>query len=228
MTTLRSTDKLQVKLAAAPTTQLRALADYRDVKDTTTQTYVLGNSDVETNGTTAVDWVPSPAAAVGRTLQSAMVPNINSHSVTVTVQIVKTSGTYTVVPGWLLSPGDSLAYSQDAGWHVVSASGFIKTSGETGADGLNGALTVSTAEIDFGTKPVWEKSFTVVDAAISTSSRIVAVQSGAAATGRDSDENEFDWLAINCQPGTGQFTLRARGLAGPVSGKFKINYQHST
>ena len=45
-----------------------------------------------------------------------------------------------------------------------------------------------------------------------------------APTGKDLDELDMDGLDLKFGPGTGQFTLYARGLDGYVADKFKINY----
>ena len=87
-----------------------------------------------------------------------------------------------------------------------------------------GGVATYTAEIDFGPVAVREKKFSVANAAVSGVSKITAQQSGAAATGRQADENEMDLLHLRARPGTGSFTLHAACLTGRVSGKFKINY----
>ncbi len=85
-------------------------------------------------------------------------------------------------------------------------------------------VSITEVEIDFGSSPMWSKSFTIIDGNVSPSSKLVATQSGSAATGRDADENEMDALILNCKPGSGQFTMNAFAFPGPVSGKYKINY----
>ena len=87
-----------------------------------------------------------------------------------------------------------------------------------------GAAAIAEAEIDFGGAAVQSKRFTIANAAVLASSRIVANQSGKAATGRAADENEMDYLHLRAVPAAGSFTLYAACLTGRVSGKFKINY----
>jgi len=87
-----------------------------------------------------------------------------------------------------------------------------------------GSTTITEIEIDFGTSPTRTKTFTVTDASVSTSSKIVVSQSGHAATGRQSDENEMDPILFSGTPGSGQFTLIANALTGPVAGKYRANY----
>lgn len=87
------------------------------------------------------------------------------------------------------------------------------------------SVSITKVELDFGATPVDSIQFTVVDAAVSTSSKIIIVQSGEAATGRDADENEMDPIHVSAKPETGQFKVLAHSLKGRVTGKFKFNYQ---
>lgn len=86
------------------------------------------------------------------------------------------------------------------------------------------SFEVTAAEIDFGATAVYEKIFTVTDAAVVGTHLLMVSQSGAAATGKEQDENALDGLILRAVAGTGQFTLYASGVPGPVKGKFKINY----
>jgi hypothetical protein len=88
-----------------------------------------------------------------------------------------------------------------------------------------GSATISQVEIDFGSLPVSEKSFTVVDGAVTVSSKLVGAVAYVAPTGKDLDELDMDGLDLKFGPGSGQFTLYARGLDGYVADTFKINYQ---
>lgn len=92
---------------------------------------------------------------------------------------------------------------------------------------LSTAVKLKEAEIDFGSLGVFSGTFTITDSDVTGTSRIMAVQSGAAATGRQADENEMDPLNLRALPGTGQFTLYANGMDGPVAGKYKVNYRVS-
>lgn len=88
-----------------------------------------------------------------------------------------------------------------------------------------GSATWTEYEIDFGSTPTFDASFTVVDAAVSASSEIAVVQSGATATGRAAGDAQWDSIAYAAAPGAGQFTLYALAYPGPVVGKRKILYQ---
>jgi hypothetical protein len=79
-------------------------------------------------------------------------------------------------------------------------------------------------ELDFGTPAVVEKVFTVADAAVTALSLVNMLQSGAAATGRQADEAEFDAIDCRCEPFVGGFRVYATSLLGSVVGKYKFNY----
>lgn len=90
------------------------------------------------------------------------------------------------------------------------------------------SVTTTEVEVDFGWPPRANDSFTVTDATVSTSSKILVWPSGNAATGAAADEFEMTPFACSALAGDGQFTLnvvacdQARGLIG---GKVKVFYQ---
>ena len=86
------------------------------------------------------------------------------------------------------------------------------------------ASLAKTVEIDFGLEAVKEKLFTISDAQATNSSIIIMSDSHANATGRSIDENEMDGLILSAYATTGQITVYARAIPGPVNGKYKINY----
>ena len=87
-----------------------------------------------------------------------------------------------------------------------------------------GSADIKQTEIDFGSTPVSEASFTVVDAGVSGSSQLTGQVAYEAPTGKDLDEVEMDAFHLSFGPGSGQFTLFIQSLEGLVIGKFKINY----
>lgn len=87
------------------------------------------------------------------------------------------------------------------------------------------AASISQTEIDFGTTPVAEASFLITDANVSASSKLIGCVAYVAPTGKDLDELDMDGLDLKFAPGSGQFTLYARGMDGYIADKFKINYQ---
>jgi hypothetical protein len=93
----------------------------------------------------------------------------------------------------------------------------------------SGSFTATEVEIDWDTCKVGDGPSsicraTITDAAVSSSSKILITQSGNAATARDADENEMDFLACNGRPASGTFTLTCASLRGPAHGKFKVIY----
>jgi len=223
----QTTDTIQVSLASTVTTrELECFASWRDI--TATPSYVAGRTSTLTEGTFDVEIVESPIFATQRVIDHISIYNSDTASATVTVKFDADGTQYTLWKG-TLATGERLGYEDGDSWHKINADGDRITVGETGTAGTNGsdgALTVSEAEIDFGTRPVCCKTFTVTDAGVSAASKIIAVQSGKAATGRDADENEMDAIVFSCVPGSGTFTLYARSF-NPVTGLYKINYQFS-
>ena len=99
--------------------------------------------------------------------------------------------------------------------------------------GANGSLTVSVtaplnwteAEVDFGSIPAYDASFTVVDAALSGASKVAVASSGKAATGRVAGDDQWDAITYSALPAAGSMTVYAYANPGPVVGKRKIQYQ---
>jgi len=87
-------------------------------------------------------------------------------------------------------------------------------------------LVPTEVEIDFGTKPVPNKSFTITDATITTLSKVDVFASAKTATGRvNTDDMEWDGLTLAAVPGTGNMIVYAVANPGPVVGKRKIHYR---
>lgn len=87
------------------------------------------------------------------------------------------------------------------------------------------ALPSTEIEIDFGALPTWGFETTVVDAAVSPTSSVLIWQSGATATGRVGNDAAWDQILLAANPGSGQFTLTAIPMPGPVVGKRKVLYR---
>jgi len=95
------------------------------------------------------------------------------------------------------------------------------------AAGGSGTFSVTETEIDFGTTPVTEKSFTITNGAITTSSLVMVSPSGKAATGRVGNDYSWETFSFSVVPGTGKFELTANCSNGSVVGKRKILYTYS-
>ncbi len=100
--------------------------------------------------------------------------------------------------------------------------------------GLGSAATASASafssswtevEIDFGSTPVYDATFTITDAAITSSSVSVALTPcGKAATGRTADDWQWDGGTFAANPGTGSATCYATFHPGPIVGKRMLQY----
>lgn len=95
---------------------------------------------------------------------------------------------------------------------------------EVRADLGPGAPQMKVVELTFGPPARRGQVFTVSDADITTASLIEMMHSGAAATGKQADEAEFDAIDCRCEPLTGSFRVYATSLLGHVVGPFKFNY----
>lgn len=89
-----------------------------------------------------------------------------------------------------------------------------------------GGLTVQEVEIDFGTTPVTEGVFTITDAGVTGSSRILLSPSGSTATGRTGNDYSWETFSFSAVAGTGSFDLYANCSNGSVVGKRKVIYTY--
>jgi hypothetical protein len=97
--------------------------------------------------------------------------------------------------------------------------------GATGPSGGGGGGTVTEVEVDFGTTPVFDATFTITDAAITSSaSKVVISESGKPATGRVAGDAQWDSILCSANPSAGSAAVYARANPGPVVGKRKLQY----
>ncbi len=89
---------------------------------------------------------------------------------------------------------------------------------------ISGSTSIFQTEIDFGSLPVAEASFTVSNAGVTPTSNIAGSVAYVAPTGKDLDELEMDGVDLKFGPGSGQLTIYARGQDGYIADKFKISY----
>ena len=89
-----------------------------------------------------------------------------------------------------------------------------------------GAASWTEVEIDFGSLPVYDATFTITDAAITSSAvKVALVPCGKAATGRTADDWQWDGGTFVANPGTGSATCYATFSPGPIVGRRKLQYQ---
>lgn len=88
-----------------------------------------------------------------------------------------------------------------------------------------GSVSFTEVEVDFGTTPVRSKNFNIVDATVTAATKIMAMQSGSAPTGKNADDNEMDKIDFVCASKAGSFDVYATVIDGiMVAGKYKILY----
>ena len=90
--------------------------------------------------------------------------------------------------------------------------------------GSTGGASWTEVEIDFGTDPVYEASFTITDAAITGASKMQVLPCGKAATGRTADDWQWDGAAFAANPGSGSAVCYATFSPGPIVGPRKVQY----
>ncbi len=111
---------------------------------------------------------------------------------------------------------------------ISVGAGLTLLAGVLDAPASTGSAAWTEYEIDFGSTPAYDATFTVVDATVSAITEVAVVQSGATATGRADGDALFDSVTYAAVPAAGQFTLYALASPGPVVGKRKILYQVGT
>lgn len=117
---------------------------------------------------------------------------------------------------------------------IVPASGggttnFLRADGTWAVpSGGGGSVGTATATIDFGSTPVAEGSFTITNAAITTSSYIQAYVMVDSTVDNDADAHKHaaaSWQ-MAAEPGTGDFTLYVTSLIDFCFGTFKVRYTY--
>lgn len=103
---------------------------------------------------------------------------------------------------------------------------FLRADGSWAAP--TAAVAATEVQLNFGTDPVDSKQFTVTDAAVTPTSKIIIVQSAVAGAGGATDDSELDPIAVSAFPSSGSFTVNAHALKGRVVGKYMFNYQVAT
>lgn len=124
-----------------------------------------------------------------------------------------------------VSAGTTYTYkikARDAAANASADSNTITVTTRTAPTADN---QLGRVEVDFGTTPVVDATFTVTDAAITPGSHIIAQIAWEAPTSKDIDEIEMDDINLRCQPAAGSFTIFAHAVDGSyLADKFKINY----
>jgi len=91
--------------------------------------------------------------------------------------------------------------------------------------GSSGGATWTEIEIDFGTAPVYDAQFTIVDAAITAAKQVSVVPCGEAATGRAAGDWQWDGATVAAVPTSGSALCYVTFSPGPIVGPRKFLYQ---
>lgn len=181
MIVIESTDTIQAVLAGAVATlQPQALASYRDI---TTTAYTPGKKATNLNSTTDVDIVAAPAASTQRVIDLINIYNRDSAAVTLTVKL-DVSATETILWKGSLGIGESVIYSEGAGWQKLSSSGVPLAAGATFG---TPALVLGTANAAGATDEAIRRDATILafDATVPAALGTAAAGSATVAARRD-------------------------------------------
>lgn len=125
-----TTDNLQVVLGGAITTnQLRCMTSWRDI---TTTAYTPGRTVTNTNSTTDVNIVASPAASTQRVVDFMSVYNSDTVSATVTIKFDANGTEYELFKA-LIGVGERIEYTDARGFVVLNSQGAAKQSNNEGS-----------------------------------------------------------------------------------------------
>ncbi len=120
-----TTDKIQIILASGVTAnQLSCYAGYRDI---TITSFTPKRTITNTNNTTAVDLVPSPASSTQRVIDYISIYNKDSASSNVTVRFNDNGTTYNLIKV-TIAPGEKIEYNDSDGFKVITNGGGQRTS----------------------------------------------------------------------------------------------------
>ena len=116
---LQPTDKITVELANAVTTlELSCVASYQDITSAGMTLPQLSNQTL-TTGTTPINLVVAPSASTTRQVVHINIFNADSSPRTVTVSL-DVSGTPYVLITAFLQPDDTLQWSRESGWAILT------------------------------------------------------------------------------------------------------------
>lgn len=124
-----------------------------------------------------------------------------------------------------LAGKSATSHNHDASYFTESEVTSLLAGKSDSGHSHGGGAVITEVEIDFGAVPTWATRFTISDAAITPTTKILVQQSGRTPTGGFGDESELDPLDLIAVPGSGSMLLTATPLAGRVLGKFRLNYQ---
>lgn len=116
--------KIEVVLAGAPASA--QLAWQSAYADHTSASFTPGSTDGLTSGTTAVTLVSPPLTGAQRQVKLIAVYNADTAAAIVTVRL-NSSAAVRILVRVTLAVGDTLEWTSDSGWKVITSSGTVKT-----------------------------------------------------------------------------------------------------
>lgn len=132
------TDKIQVILGGNVTTnQLQCFASYRD---TTSTTIEAKRNATNTNDTTAVDLVASPASSTQRIVDYISIYNSDTTEDTVTIRFNDNGTFYTIFSGTINS-GERIEYQEEEGFKIMTAKGEFLMDSVSGRPSLSNSMS---------------------------------------------------------------------------------------
>lgn len=161
-----------------------------------------------------LNWLP-PYDAVG----------VTSYKVYRDGNLLATLGNVTSYVDGSVSAATTYVYNLKALDDALNESNAGNTIGVTTRTASTALNPPGRVEVDFGSTPVGEATFTITDGSVTAGSHIIAQVAWEAPTSKDLDEVEMDDIMLRCQPDAGQFYIFARATdRSYLHDKFKINY----
>ena len=145
-----STDKLEIVLGGTVTTsQLQWNVSFQDITSTGMTLPQAAGAGL-TNNATAVDIVAAPAASTTRQVTHINVFNADTATATVTIQ-KDVSGTNYVLISYAVTSGDTLMWSREDGWRLMSAAGgaIVLTGDVTGTGTSSITTTIANDAVTY-------------------------------------------------------------------------------
>jgi hypothetical protein len=140
-----TTDTLQVVLAGSVTAnQLRCMTSWRDI---TTTAYTPGRTVINTNNTTDVSIVGSPASSTQRVVDFISIYNADTAAATVTVKFDANGTEYILFKGQL-AVDERLEYQEGQGFKTFNNQGAIKSSINQGNSTITSSLSSTVLASD--------------------------------------------------------------------------------
>lgn len=138
MIILKSTTSLELKLGGSITTS--QLPFYVAYVDSTSTNYIPSNTNGESNNTSVVTMLSSPALGETRTIKYISLDNSDSVSTQIIIQINESS-TIRKMVDFTLDSGDRLEYTDTVGFRVLTSIGEIKIGSGSSGGGTWGSIT---------------------------------------------------------------------------------------